>query len=72
MASQALLTILSHVKELKFSEILASLLQPYMLRETNIKDICVTLAKAGSIQNSWGTGNRKPRDEHLIMLATTG
>jgi hypothetical protein len=39
-----------------------------MLRETNVKDICVNLAKAGKIDNSWGSGNRKPRDETLIKL----
>jgi len=44
------------------------LLQAYMLRETNVKDICVELAKAGRILNTWGGGNRKPREDHLIQL----
>ena len=39
-----------------------------MLRVTNIKDICVKLAKAGIIRNSWGGGNRKPQDDDLIEL----
>jgi hypothetical protein len=39
-----------------------------MLRETNVKDICVELAKADKIENTWGGGNRKPRDEDLIRL----
>jgi hypothetical protein len=39
-----------------------------MLRETNVKDICVALAKAGRIENTWGNGNRKPRDETVIKL----
>ena len=39
-----------------------------MLRETDVKDICVNLAKAGEIENTWGSGNRKPRDENLIKL----
>jgi hypothetical protein len=38
------------------------------LRETNVKDICVELAKTGKIENTWGIGNRKPRDEDLIRL----
>jgi three-Cys-motif partner protein len=51
-----------------FSGVLVALLQAYMLRETNVKDICVNLAKAGKIENTWGSCNRKPRDENLIKL----
>ncbi len=51
-----------------FSAVLESLLQSHMLRETNVKDICVALAKAGTIENSWGGGNRKPQDDSLIKL----
>jgi three-Cys-motif partner protein len=54
-----------------FVNVLVSLLQAYMLRETNVKDLCVNLAKAGKIENTWGDGNRKPRDECLIKLAAT-
>jgi hypothetical protein len=39
-----------------------------MLRETNVKDICVTLAKDGRIENTWGSGNRKPKDDTVIKL----
>jgi hypothetical protein len=53
---------------LKFSRVVAGLLQPFMLRETNVKDVCVDLAKAGRIENVWGGGNRKPRDEDTIRL----
>jgi hypothetical protein len=42
-----------------------------MLRETNIKDICVNLAKSGKIENTWGDGNRKPRDGTMIKLKAT-
>lgn len=55
----------------RFSSVLVRLLQSYMLRETNVKDICVNLAKAGKIENTWGGGNRKPRDECIIKLAAT-
>jgi hypothetical protein len=55
-----------------FSSVLVSLLQGYMLRETNVKDICVNLAKASKIENTWGTGNRKPRDNCLIKLTPAG
>jgi hypothetical protein len=51
-----------------FSAVLVSVLQAHMLRETNVKDICVDLAKTGKIENTWGSGNRKPRGECLIKL----
>lgn len=69
-ASAELLAILSTAKALPFSAVLGCLLQPYMLRETNVKDICVALAKVGKIENTWGSGNRKPGDEHTIKLKT--
>jgi three-Cys-motif partner protein len=53
-----------------FSSVLVKLLQAYILRETNIKDICVDLAKAGKIENTWGAGSRKPRDANMINLST--
>jgi hypothetical protein len=39
-----------------------------MLRETNVKDICVELAATGKIERTWGGGNRKPSDDSLIKL----
>jgi hypothetical protein len=42
-----------------------------MLRETNVKDVCVELAKRGKIENSWGAGGRKPTDHAVIKLAST-
>jgi three-Cys-motif partner protein len=53
-----------------FSAVVDRLLQAYMLRETNVKDICVDLAKAGKVENTWGGGSRKPRDENMIKLKT--
>lgn len=55
---------------LEFSLVWTTLLQEHMLRLTNVKDICVELAKAGKIENSWGGGNRKPRDENVIRLSS--
>jgi hypothetical protein len=68
MATEELLAQLNKNGPMKFSRVWALLLVPYMLRVTNIKDICVKLAKAGVIRNSWGGGNRKPRDDDLIEL----
>ena len=74
-ASATLLEFLERHGEVRFERILAEMLEEYMLRETNVKDICVKLAKAGKIENTWGKGNRKPRDAsiiRLIALASTG
>ena len=67
-ASVALMAALRLSKATKFSQILASLLQVYMLRETNVKDICVELARRGNIENTWGSGTRKPKQHDLIRI----
>lgn len=38
------------------------LLERFMIRETDVKDICVELAERGTIENTWGGDSRKPRD----------
>jgi hypothetical protein len=67
LASSNLLTILEQ-GPLPFSNIVVRLLEAYMLRETNVKDICVDLATIGKIEKTWGTGNRKPHKDSLIKL----
>ena len=69
LASEDLVALLKELGPMKFARVWARLLEPYMLRVTNVKGICVALAKAGKIKNSWGGGNRKPRDEDLIALS---
>ena len=66
-ARERLLAALSR-GQLKFSQVVEGLLKGFMLRETHVKDICVTLAKDGKIENTWGGGNRKPDDASIIML----
>jgi len=63
LASTDLMAALQLYGPLDFSSVVARLLQAYMLRETNVKDICIELARAGKIENTWGGGNRKPHDE---------
>ena len=53
---------------LLFQKVAELLLQIFMLRETNVKDICVELERTGKIENSWGGNNRKPQDNSLIQL----
>jgi three-Cys-motif partner protein len=51
-----------------FAKVVEGILRSFMLRETHVKDICVALAKEGQIENSWGTGTRKPTDASIIKL----
>lgn len=64
--------LLKRIEEtsLLFHSAWTSLLQSYMIRVTNVKDICVELAKENKIENTWGSGNRKPKDSDVIRLKT--
>jgi three-Cys-motif partner protein len=68
LAAAFLLELISQRGQLDFSQVVSELLQPFMLRETNVKDICLELAKVGRLENTWGGGNRKPRSESTIRL----
>jgi hypothetical protein len=71
LAKEMLLEMLSVVPAgIVFVGILDAMLQAFMLRETNVKDVCVELAKMGKIENTWGAGGRKPTDETMIKLAS--
>jgi three-Cys-motif partner protein len=67
-ASQDLLEILSEFGPMPFVGIWETLLQAHMLRVTNVKDICVDLAKIGKIEQTWKGSARKPRDQDIIKL----
>ena len=68
LASQDVLNILREFGPISFSGLWEIILQAYMLRVTNVKDICVDLAKSGAIEQPWGGGTRKPRDQDAIRL----
>jgi three-Cys-motif partner protein len=55
--------------EMMFEALWFAVLQSFVVRVTNVKDVCVALAKAGKIENTWGKGNAKPKDRTLIRLA---
>lgn len=55
-----------------FSDVWIAVLQQFVLRVTNVKDICVALARENRIENTWGGGNRKPQDTDLIKLKSAG
>ena len=56
------------IPKIKFKNVVSTALEAYMLRETNVKDICVDLAMSGKLENTWGSKPRKPRDDDLINL----
>jgi three-Cys-motif partner protein len=61
----------AEVKSVKFSKLCACLLERFMLRETDIKDLCVEMAKGGLIKAPWWDDvpkKQKPHDHHLIEL----
>jgi three-Cys-motif partner protein len=68
LATEGIVRDLRQRGDMKFAVVVSKSLQAFMLRETNIKDICVSLAKNGTIRNTWGNGGRKPRDSDLISL----
>ena len=58
-------------KPVPFSRVCAGILESFMLRETNAKDMCVELADEGIIRNSWaeaGSRQRKPSNDDLIII----
>src|SRR5882757_965967 len=59
LAARDALNILREFGPISFSGLWEILLQAHMLRVTDVKDICVELAKSGAIERTWGGGNRK-------------
>ena len=71
LGSEHLVSALRKYGWLTFADIVTMLLEAYMLRETDVRDICVDLAKGNVIERTWGGGNRKPRDQDIIKLKHT-
>jgi three-Cys-motif partner protein len=70
LARTKLLEILERESSLRFSKVVAKLIEPFRLRATDVKNICVGMAAEGLIENTWGRSPRKPRDDDVIMLRT--
>jgi hypothetical protein len=55
----------------RFDNLVTEVLEQFMLRETDAKDICVDLANDGVIEETWKADDRrkrKPQDHSLIKL----
>jgi hypothetical protein len=65
--------IVARLKErntsIQFGVLMLQVLELFVLRETNVKDVCVQLAKDGLIDNTWKpTSKNKPYDGSRIVL----
>ncbi len=66
-----LLEIVAKDGPCRFDRLVDLLLEPHMVRETTVKDICVELAKAGKIEDTWSSARKhKPQDDSMIRLKT--
>jgi three-Cys-motif partner protein len=65
-AERDLSALIEKCDRVAFDAAVAQLLEAYQLRETNVKDICVNLARKGLIENTWGSGRRKPKSGDVL------
>lgn len=68
LAKARLFEILGASGSLPFEELVGVLLEEFMIRETDLKDICVEMEKGGQVEKTWGSGNRKPDTGTVIRL----
>jgi hypothetical protein len=52
----------------QFSTLAGAVMEAFMLRETNVKDLVARLAKDGHLENTWRDGRRKPSEGTTIRL----
>jgi len=65
--------LLARNADISFKDLWITVCEALPLTPSDVKDICVTLAKEGFIENTWtlpGSSKRKPGDKHIIRLAT--
>lgn len=69
LAAEDLVTTITNFGAMPFKQAVVNLQQAYMLRETNIKDICCSLAEADVLEQSWIVGRqKKPQDDTILTL----
>lgn len=68
LAKERLLELIHASGSLPFERLVEVLLEEFMIRETDLKDICVELANTGKIERTWGPGTRKPDTGTAIRL----
>jgi hypothetical protein len=68
LAKERLVEMMGGAGSLPFIDVADTFMEEFMLRENNVKDVCVELAREGKIENRWGGGARKPKDQTQITL----
>jgi len=72
-ASDWIMQSLKEHGDCQFELLALAVMQAFMLRETDVKDICVDLARRGIITNNWKQERkRKPHGHHVIALSGSG
>ncbi len=51
---------------MRFCDVAGAIMETYMLRETNAKDLVVQLASDGKLENTWGGGRSKPSEDTIV------
>lgn len=51
---------------MKFSDVAGVIMETYMLRETNVKDLVVQLARDAKLDDTWGGGRSKPSEDTIV------
>lgn len=69
LAAEDLVTTIKEFGPVSFKQAVVNLQQAYMLRETNIKDICCELADARVLEPNWIVGRvKKPQDDTMLVI----
>lgn len=66
LAKARTIELLTSGGPMMFATLVDRILPEFMLRVTNVKDLCVELEKDGKIQKTWSGGTKKPGDETRI------
>jgi hypothetical protein len=67
--AQIALAVRRRGRPIRFKNLWPWVLEAFMLREMNVKDICVELAGEGVIEAPWkADGRRKPQDHDMITV----
>lgn len=68
-AAPQILEIVARAGAVEFSNVAGAIMETYMLKETNVKNVVVRLAKEGKLEDTWGGGRNKPGEQTIIRAA---
>lgn len=68
LAKERAIELLTREGSMIFAKLVDRILPEFMLRVTNVKDLCVELEKDSKLRKTWGGGTKKPDDETRLEL----